>query len=92
MKAARAFDLHVGGDVVDVVGGVIPVDVAEGVGLGVTGDVLGDGGSADEEVVDVLVRAVEVPDPVGGGVEAADGFVGVFQVEAVAAVAVGEAC
>ena len=34
---------------------------------------------------------MEAPDLVGGGVEAPDGFVGVFQVETVAAAAVGEA-
>ena len=90
LEAARAFDLHVGGDVVDVLGGVFPVDVAEGVRLGVTADVLCDGRSEDEEVVDRLVGAGEVPDPVGGGVKAMDGFVGVFEVESVAAAAVGE--
>lgn len=34
---------------------------------------------------------MESPDLVGGGVEATDGFVGVFQVEMVAAAAEGEA-
>ena len=67
LETARAFHLHAGGDVVDVVGGIVPVDIAKRVGPEVTGDPLRDGGSEHEEVVDLLVGAAESQDLVGGG-------------------------
>ena len=91
LEAARAFNLHGGGDVVDVVGGIVPVDVAKRVRLEVTGDLLCDGRAEDEEVVGRLVGAAESLRAIGGGAEAPDGFVGVFQVESIAAATVGEA-
>ena len=90
LDATRALNLHLGGDVVRVPRGVLPVDVAEGVGLGVPPDVLRDRRPEYEKVVDLLVRAAESLCAIGGGAEASDGFLGILQVEAVAAAAVGE--
>ena len=90
LDAPCALHHHLGGDVVRVPRGVLPVDVAEGVGLGVPPDVLRDRRPEYEKVVDLLVRAAESLCAIGGGAEASDGFLGILQVEAVAAAAVGE--
>ena len=91
LDAAGALDCHLGGHVIDVVGRVLPVDVSEGVRLGVPADPLGDGRSEDEQVVDLLIRAAQTLRLVGVGAEAPDGLVGILQVELVLATSVGEA-
>ena len=90
LDAAGALDRHLGGHVIDIVGWVLPVDVAKGVRLGVPADPLGDGRSEDEQVVDLLIRAAKALRLVGAGAEAPDGLVGILQVEVVLAASVGE--
>ena len=91
LEAARALHLHLGGDVVGVVRGILPVDVAERVRLRVTADLLRDARPEHKQVVDLLVRASKSLNLIRVGMETPDGFVRIFQVEPVAAAAVREA-